>query len=144
LQRAVDRGGRRVKLLGHLGRGEAEHLAQDQRRPLQRGQVLQRRDERELDALAGQVVRLGRDVGVGLEPADFGRRGARRDADGQLTPMALLDGGQAPVSRDLVEPRADETALVEAAGAAPRARERVLHRVLGVVQGAEHPVAVGL
>ena len=38
---------------GRLGRGEAEHLAQDQRRPLQRGQVLQRRDEGELDALAG-------------------------------------------------------------------------------------------
>jgi hypothetical protein len=73
LQRAVDRGGRRIKLLGHLGRGEAGHIAQDQRRPLQRGQVLQRRGERELDALAGQVVRLGRDAGVGLEPADFGR-----------------------------------------------------------------------
>src|SRR5262249_2538440 len=43
---------------------------------------------------------------------------------------------------DLVEPGADETALVEAADAAPRARERLLHRVLGVVEGAEHPVAV--
>src|SRR5258705_3036838 len=107
-------------------------------------QVLQRRDVREFDGLAGKVVRLGRDVGAGLEPADFGRRGASRDADGQLTPAALLDGGEAPVSRDLVEPCADETALVEAADAAPRARERVLHRILGVVQGAEHPVAVGL
>ena len=73
LQRAVDRGGRRIKLIGHLGRGEAEHIAQDQRRPLGRRQVLQRRDVRELDGLAGKVVRLGRDVGVGLEPADFGR-----------------------------------------------------------------------
>src|SRR5204863_9831466 len=62
----------------------------------------------------------------------------------QLAPAALADRGEAPVGRDLVEPRPDETALVEAADAAPRAHERLLHRVLGVVQRAEHPVAVRL
>jgi hypothetical protein len=144
LQRAVDRGGGRVELLGHLGRGEAEHLAQDKRRPLHPGQVLQRRDERELEALAAEVVRLGRDAGIGLEPADLGGRCAGRDVDGQLAPAALADLGEAPIGRDLVEPRADETAVVEAADAAPRAHERFLHRVLGGVQRAEHPVAVRL
>ena len=61
-------GGGRAELLGYLGRGETEHFAQDQRRPLKRGQVLQRRDERELDALARKVLGLGGEAGVGLEP----------------------------------------------------------------------------
>jgi hypothetical protein len=59
LQGAVHGGGGRAQLLGHLGRREPEHLAQDQRRPLSRGQVLKGGDEGELDALAGHVLRLG-------------------------------------------------------------------------------------
>ena len=49
-----------------LGGGEAEDLAQDQHRALGGGQVLERGDERQLDALALLVAELG--VGVGLEP----------------------------------------------------------------------------
>ena len=39
--------------------GELEHLAQQQHRPLGGGQVLERGDVRELDALAPRVRRLG-------------------------------------------------------------------------------------
>ena len=66
---------------------EAEHVAQDQHRALARGQVLERRDERELDALALLVARLGagaavRDprhpVGQRLEPDRLRQRLAER------------------------------------------------------------------
>ena len=53
LQGAVDRGDGRVEQLGDLGRGPAEHVAQDQDRPLAAGQVLDRGQEGELDALRG-------------------------------------------------------------------------------------------
>ena len=59
LQGAGDRGRRGVERLGDLGGREAEHVAQDQHRALARGQVLERGDERELDALALLVARLG-------------------------------------------------------------------------------------
>ena len=82
LQRAVD-GRRRVvsSVLGDLLRREAEHLAQDQHRALRGGQVLERRDERQLDALALLVARLRggvalREAGVGvrLDPDRLGQR----------------------------------------------------------------------
>ena len=52
LQRAVHRCGRGLQRLRDLARREAEHLAQDQRGALVGRQVLQRGDERQLDALA--------------------------------------------------------------------------------------------
>ena len=59
LERAVHRRDGGVERLRHLVRREAEHLAQDQHRALVRGQVLERRDERQLDALAQLVARAG-------------------------------------------------------------------------------------
>ena len=75
LERAVDGLGRRLERVGDLGAGEAEHVAQDQHRALTRRQVLERRHERQLHALAllvtslgpGEAVREGA-VGVGLDP----------------------------------------------------------------------------
>ena len=55
---------RRLQGVGHLGGREAQHLAQDQHRPLARRQPLQRRDERQLDALALLVAGLRRGVAV--------------------------------------------------------------------------------
>src|ERR671923_536900 len=52
LQRAVDRWRARLEHLGRLARRETEHVAQDEHRALARRQMLERRDERELDALA--------------------------------------------------------------------------------------------
>ena len=50
LQCAVDPGRRRLQCRGHLPRREAEHVAEDEHGALARGQVLERRDEGELDA----------------------------------------------------------------------------------------------
>ena len=144
LQGAVDRGGGCVELFGDLGCREPENVAQDQCGALDGGQVLQRSDERQLDALAGEVLRLGRGVGVGLEPADLGRGRAGREVDGQLPPTSPFEGGEAAVGGDLVQPGADETALVEAGDTAPRADQALLYRVFGVLQRAEHPVTVRL
>ena len=58
LQRAVDPGRRRLERLGDLARREAEHVAEDEHGALTRRQVLERRDEGELDALALLVPRL--------------------------------------------------------------------------------------
>ena len=44
----------------------------------------------------------------------------------------------------LVEPGAQRAAALEATEPAPDPQQRLLQRVLGVVQRAEHPVAVGV
>ena len=82
LQRAVDRRDRGLQQVGDLAGREPEHLAQQQDGALQRRQVLQRGDERELHALPRQDAGL-RASGppssptcrrVRLEPRRLGRR----------------------------------------------------------------------
>ena len=127
-----------------------EHLAQDERRPLVRRQVLEGGDEGELDALADLVAGLRRRVGllrrelivrIGLEPDGLahgrtralpraGRRPVVRREDAL---RALRDHVQADVRGDLVEPRPDRAVPPESGQAAPGANERVLERVLRVV-----------
>jgi hypothetical protein len=58
LQGAVDTGRRHLQRRGRLARREAEHVAEDEHGALARRQVLERRDEGELDALALLVTRL--------------------------------------------------------------------------------------
>ena len=101
---------------------EAEHIAQDERRPLARRQVLQGRDERQLERLAALEASLGarrpvcdpdRLIGVGLDPqllrqrpfrlADLGWR-RRTVVDRQHALGALGDSVEADVGRDPVEP----------------------------------------
>jgi hypothetical protein len=158
LQGAVDRGDRGVQQLGGFARREVEHLAQQQSRALARGQVLEHRDEGELDALALLVPR-GRPrravlaellVGIRLDPHRFGQglagRRVRRSCGGvtgrEAARRPARDQLQACVGRDLVEPRADRASLLEASESPPRAQQRLLQRVVGVVEGAEHAVAV--
>ena len=79
LQRAVDRGDAGVEQLGGLAGLPAQHLAQDQRGPLARRQVLERGDERQAHRLVrdGRLGRVGLDRGVGrdrLDPGDLGKR----------------------------------------------------------------------
>src|SRR5713101_157870 len=52
------------------------------------------------------------------------------------------DGGEADVCGDRVQPGAELRAWFVAVGAFPRAQHRLLERVVGVVERAEHPVAV--
>jgi hypothetical protein len=49
---------------------------------------------------------------------------------------------KADVGRDLVQPGAKRTALLESREPAPRPHERVLNGILGRVDRAQHPVAV--
>ena len=64
--------------------------------------------------------------------------------DRQHALRAAGDRVQAGVGRDPVQPRARRAAALEAVEPAPRTQQRVLQRVLGVLDGAEHPVAVRL
>src|SRR5216683_4505969 len=52
------------------------------------------------------------------------------------------DRGETDVRGDCVQPRAELRARRVAFGALPRAQHRFLNRVVGVVERAEHPVAV--
>ena len=83
LQGAVDRGDRRLERLGDLLAREAQHLAQDERGALVGRQVLERRHEGQLDALAALVAGLGGGaavdepellVGIGLDPRRLDER----------------------------------------------------------------------
>jgi hypothetical protein len=156
LENAVDGVGRRVERLADLRGGEAEDVAKDQRRPLPRRQVLERCDERQLDALALLVACVGRGeptvrfvgrIGVRLQPGRFGerRRGAivrisgRPVVDRQHALGAALDQLQADVRRDPVEPGAERASALEPGQSSPRPQECVL----GILDRAEHPVAMG-
>ena len=55
---------------------------------------------------------------------------------------AAPDSVEADVGRDAVQPRADERAAVEGVARPPRPQERLLDRILGLVERGEHPVAV--
>ena len=142
-----------------LGR-EAEHLAQDQHGALGRRQVLEGDDEGQLDALALLVagVRGGEPVldaellvRVGLDPDRLDQRlarAARGDRPRARSPRAApasagaRDRVEAGVGGDLVEPGANRAAALELRQAAPGPQLRLLERVLGVVDRAEHAVAV--
>ena len=85
LQRAVHRRDRQLEQRGGLGGGEPEHLAQDQHRALARRQMLERRDERELEALpqlvaglrsSGPVGHAELPIGIRLDPHRLGERPA--------------------------------------------------------------------
>ena len=141
-------------------RGESEHLAEDEHRALPRRQVLQCRDEGKLDGLALLVASLGRRVAVRdaqplvrvrLDPhrlderlAGIPLRGGRRavvDRKNALGPPG--DHVQTDIGRDPVEPRAGRAWPPNPAR--PRqAREAFLQGVLGVLERAQHAVAVGV
>jgi hypothetical protein len=143
LQGAVDgRDGRLEQFRGLLGRA-AEDVTQDQHGAWRRREVLDRHEERELDRLflddRGMLVVLGgrqlaqQLVGIGLQPQDLARH--RR-------PRPPVEGVQAGVGRDLVQPGPERGPAGERRPPPPRAQEGLLDEVLAVVEGAEHPVAV--
>ena len=61
---------------------------------------------------------------------------------GCVSALALLDQPQADVGCDPVQPGSERRIRLEAIDAAPGAQHRLLERVVGVVQRAEHAVAV--
>src|SRR5712691_10446110 len=55
---------------------------------------------------------------------------------------SACDGGEADVGGDGVQPGGELRARLVAVGAFPGAQHRLLERVVGVVERAEHPVAM--
>src|SRR5213592_3877035 len=55
---------------------------------------------------------------------------------------SACDRGEADVRGDGVQPGGELRARLVAVGTLPRAQQRLLERVVGVVERAEHPVAV--
>ena len=93
---------------GALGRRPAEHVAQDQHRPLLRRQELDRRDERQLDRLPRDDLGLRllvarRDpleqvVRIRLQPRDLGQRLRRRMGPSDARPRGSSASRQAFVA----------------------------------------------
>ena len=88
-------------------------------------------------------------VRVRLDPDRLDEQRSRpaSDCDGELsssrrTRFGRRDRVQADVGRDPVEPRPQRPRALEAVESAPGPEQRLLERVLGVLQRAEHPVAV--
>ena len=109
------------------------------------------------DGLLGLVARLGvgrttelvldQHVRIGVEPERFGapRRLGDRDVRRHLdlrSPPSRPEHVEGTVGRHRVEPRADRGSLLESPQAAPGREQRLLHRVLRVLQRPEDPVAV--
>jgi hypothetical protein len=144
LQRAVDGRHARLEHVGRLLRRAAEHVAQDQHRALERDQPLDRDEVSQLDRLLGDDGGLGvvllagqrveQPVRVRLEPQRLARRGHAA--------RALVERVEARVGGDLVQPGAQRGARGERLAPAPRAQERLLDGILGLLEGTEHPVAV--
>jgi hypothetical protein len=148
-----------VERLGDLAGGEAEHVAEDQCGALCGWKVLDSHDERQLDALALLVAGLRRGeplleaqllIRVGLHPngfdQDFGKAVVGISCWLVVARQHPLrpprDQLEASVGGDAVEPRPQRAAALELRQPAPGAQERVLEGVVGVVDRAEHPVAV--
>jgi hypothetical protein len=70
--------------------------------------------------------------------------GGGAEVDRQHAFLASLGDVERGVGRDPVQPRAQRAAALEAVERLPGAQHRVLQGILGVVGGAEHPVAVRL
>ena len=76
------------------------------------------------------------------QPITGTRRGT--EPGRERAPRPPRDRLEAHVRRDPVEPGAERAAALEPCEAAPGPQERILERVLGIVQRAEHAIAVGL
>src|SRR5438552_2842826 len=113
--------------------------------------MLQRGDECQLDALAALVAGLGSGgfvggpVGVRLQEDGLGDRlteilwiGARRCIlRRRFSRLAALGETQARVGSDGDEPGSQRAALLKSAQTAPCPEQRLLERIVGIVDGAE-------
>jgi hypothetical protein len=121
--------------------------------------MLERGDKGELDALALLVARLGtggavRDVGVwvGLDPHRLedwlaqilGIRTRRSVRVRQHAPGPAGSQSQADMSGDAVQPVMKRRPSLVSVQPPPRGQQGLLHSVVSVVQGTEHPIAVSV
>ena len=155
LQRALDRGGTGAEHPGDIVGREGQHLPQDEYCPLPGRQVLKAGDEREPQALPEAAITAGspdsgsparRESAAAMSrlppgSAPFpgpGRQGPRAAAAGHAAA-----GRSGRCTGDLVQPCAHRGPALEPAVGAPGPQVGLLDQVLRVVEGAEHPVAVG-
>ena len=137
-----------------LLRRQADDVAQEEHRALRGREHLEGGDERERHALlervcARRIVSFEPRRRARLDPLVLRRRGggrqvriARRSELGAShAPRARLRLVEAHVRRDAVEPGAHERVVRERVPRPERARERLLHHVVDVARGSEHPVA---
>ena len=148
-----------VEHLGDLGGAKAEHVVQHERGALARRQLLKGDDERELDRLPG-LVKRGRPGALGPRCPPAARRGrarararpsagSARAARGCPPPRAGGASGRAArsgsdSSRSGRARSARRIAPSKPSSPLPRRQERLLDEILGVLKGAEDPVAMDL
>ena len=126
--------GRAVDDLGDLVERHAEHVVQHEGEPLGRRQRLEHDEQREADRVGEQRLLLG--VGLVVDAHD---RLGQPAADVVLAPRApRAQHVEAHAPDDRREPAA-EVRHGRRVGAA-QAQPRLLHRVLGLADRAEHPV----
>jgi hypothetical protein len=112
--------------------------------------AFQRRTSRRIRTVRGvAAVGEGPAVGDRLDPRRLGKAGERAVRGADLAEvhrpgaaLAAVDHVEGDVRRDPVEPRLEGRAALEAVVSAPGAEHRLLDGVLGLEDGAEHPVAV--
>src|SRR5215218_6699785 len=125
------RGGRTCR--GHEGQGNGLGLL-----------IAGLRAERHLDRA------LEEGIGIRLQPYDLAEPGRRWWCNPRYVPLGgRASAGraarvEAPVGGDPVEPGAQRGPSLKRSEALPGGQQRVLERVLGVLEGSEHPVAVHL
>jgi hypothetical protein len=147
LEGAVGGGDAGVEQRRGLGRRPAQHVPQDQRRPLPGRQDLQGDQERQLDRLPADDLLVGRVVGrddlveqpvrVGLQP----RHPDARPLPGR-PPGTAPQHVEAHVGGDAVQPGPEQDVAAELVPVAPRPQVGLLERILGLVEAGQHPVAV--
>ena len=158
LQHAVHRGGRGAEQLSDLRGPPAQHVAQDQHGALPGGQVLQGGDQGQPHALPrrddlGWIGGPGahQRVGNGLQPRNLRPRRGQRSfrvlaraakAGRQRPAAAVLQRAQAGVGRDPVQPGPQRRPPLEVAVGPPGPDHGLLHLVFGIVDRAQHAVAV--
>jgi hypothetical protein len=156
LQCAVDRRDAGVEELPDFTGLPAQDFAQDQHGPLPGWQVLQGRNERQLDRLVGHghVGGIGlagkRAVQDRLDPGDLRARvqtGLDRfprgtEVHGQSATIPALQHVEADVGGNPEQPGTQRGAALEVVEPTPSAEHGLLHRVLRLKRRAEHAVAV--
>ena len=150
LERAVDRRDAHVEqAAASSAAGQLEHVAQDQHGALARRQELDHRQEGQLDRLAVDDRRASGSLARSARARRAARPGraaatASRDRVAAAT-RAARRGAARPGRRwwrSCTATRAGLGAALERSRARQARRKRLLHEVLGLVEGAEHPVAV--
>src|SRR5262249_24970163 len=127
-----------------------QHIAQKERGALLRRQELDQGEERQLDRLLRQNERIRSEQRVRdwLKPGHFGKGfwiAARIVVryPGELRPSSVgRDHIETCVRCDAIQPRAKRSISFEALSVLPRAGERLLHGIFGIVERAQHAIAV--